>query len=216
MDREAFLAGIRGRRPRQAQEPGPRRAVERVAGGEPGAAMLERWREVGGTGELARAADAPARVTAALRDRGVRCVRLWDHEEVRRLDLAAALAAAGLEVLRGEEGLTAELEGTWRAQAGVVVASAGVASTGTMALVAGPGCPRATSLLPPTLVILCREPDIVDRMSLLWERLPLSGPRPPSNIALVTGPSSSADIESHLIRGVHGPGDVIALVLAAG
>ena len=39
----------------------------------------------------------------------------------------------------------------------------------------------------------------------LFERL---GPDLPSSVAIVTGPSRSADIEQKLAVGVHGPGEV--------
>lgn len=216
-DREAFLERIRARRPLPGPgEPVPSVAGERVQGRRLAEGFLGRWRESGGGAQIIPTRDAPARVESVLRERDGRRVRLWRHELVDAMDLAATLMAGGFDVACGDEGLEAELHGTAGAQAGIVVATLAVAATGTMALVAGPGCPRATSLLPPTLVILCQAHDIVDRTSAMWGRLALSGRSTPSNVALVSGPSSSADIEGDLIRGVHGPADVVALILDPG
>jgi L-lactate dehydrogenase complex protein LldG len=50
-----------------------------------------------------------------------------------------------------------------------------------------------------------REDRIVADLEALFEAL---GPELPSSVAIVTGPSRSADIEQKLAVGVHGPGEV--------
>jgi len=98
---------------------------------------------------------------------------------------------------------------------GLALAHGALVESGSMVLVAAPGRPRAASLLPPASVILVPKsallPD-VSHMPALLARYGEDG-RAPSCLNLVTGPSSTADIELVLVRGVHGPGtlDVIAL-----
>ena len=105
--------------------------------------------------------------------------------------------AAGFHVHRGEH---PSLEG-----AGVSTALYGLAATGSVVLGASPDEPRARSLLPAVHVSLLREDRIVPGLGELFEAL---GGELPSALAIVTGPSRSADIEQKLVVGVHGPGEV--------
>jgi L-lactate dehydrogenase complex protein LldG len=105
--------------------------------------------------------------------------------------------AAGFHVHRGEQ---PPLEG-----AGVSTALYGLASTGSVVLAASPDEPRANSLLPAVHVSLLREDRIVPGLAEVFDAL---ADDLPSALAIVTGPSRSADIEQKLAVGVHGPGEV--------
>jgi L-lactate dehydrogenase complex protein LldG len=110
--------------------------------------------------------------------------------------------AAGFAVHRGA---APELPG-----AGVSRALHGVAATGSVVLAASPDEPRARHLLPEVHVSLLREDAIVPDLGALFAALP----RPlPSALAIVTGPSRSADIEQRLVVGVHGPAEVHVVLL---
>jgi len=109
--------------------------------------------------------------------------------------------AAGFHVHRGEQ---PSLEG-----AGVSTALYGLAATGSVVLGASPDEPRARSLLPAVHVSLLREDRIVPGLAELFEELG----ELPSALAIVSGPSRSADIEQKLAVGVHGPGEVHVVLL---
>ncbi len=109
---------------------------------------------------------------------------------------AARAAEAGFTVHRGE---VPELEG-----AEVSHAAYGLADTGSVVLLSSDE-PRARSLLPFVHVTVLREDRILPGLAELFEAL---GPELPSSVAIVTGPSRSADIEQKLAVGVHGPGEV--------
>lgn len=112
---------------------------------------------------------------------------------------------AGFSVHRAA---TPEIEG-----AGVSRALYGLADTGSVVLAASPDEPRANSLLPFSHVTLLAEDRILPDLAALFEAV---GDSLPSALAIVTGPSRSADIEQTLTIGVHGPGDVhVALTAAA-
>jgi L-lactate dehydrogenase complex protein LldG len=81
----------------------------------------------------------------------------------------------------------------------------GVASTGSVVLASSPDEPRSRHLLEEVHVSLLREDALVPDLAALFAAL---GGRLPSALAIVTGPSRSADIEQRLVVGVHGPGEV--------
>jgi L-lactate dehydrogenase complex protein LldG len=94
--------------------------------------------------------------------------------------------------------------------AGVSEAVYGLADTGSVVLAASPEEPRARSLLPFVHVSLMREDRILPGLAELFEAI---GGALPSALAVVTGPSRSADIEQTLVVGVHGPGEVHVVLL---
>jgi L-lactate dehydrogenase complex protein LldG len=96
-------------------------------------------------------------------------------------------------------------------EAGVSEALYGLADTGSVVLAASPEEPRARSLLPFAHVSLLREDRILPGLEQLFEAV---GGDLPSALAIVTGPSRSADIEQKLVVGVHGPGEVHVVLVA--
>ena len=87
---------------------------------------------------------------------------------------------------------------------------AGIAETGTLMLPAAPERPTTLNLLPDTEIVVLRATDIVGAYEEAWDRLRhrtdvITGGFMPRNVMLVTGPSRSADIESTLELGAHGP-----------
>jgi L-lactate dehydrogenase complex protein LldG len=104
--------------------------------------------------------------------------------------------AVGFHVHRGE---APRIQG-----AEVSEASYGLADTGSVVLMASPEEPRARSLLPEVHISLLREDRILPGLDELFAAL---GGELPSALAIVTGPSRSADIEQSLTVGVHGPGE---------
>jgi L-lactate dehydrogenase complex protein LldG len=108
-------------------------------------------------------------------------------------------AAAGFTVHRKEE-----------PPEGCSKALYALADTGSVVLAASPQEPRAKSLLPFTHWTVVARDRILPGLDELFARL---GNDLPSALAIVTGPSRSADIEQRLAVGVHGPGDVHVLIL---
>ena len=89
-------------------------------------------------------------------------------------------------------------------------ASYGLADTGSVVLAASPEEPRARSLLPDVHVTLLREDVILPGLPELFAAV---GADLPSSLAIVSGPSRSADIEQRLTVGVHGPAEVHVVLL---
>jgi len=88
---------------------------------------------------------------------------------------------------------------------------AAVAETGTLMLPAAPERPTTLNLLSDTFMVVLRASRIVGAYEEAWDLLraesrdAVSGGFMPRNVMLVTGPSRSADIESTLELGAHGP-----------
>jgi L-lactate dehydrogenase complex protein LldG len=117
---------------------------------------------------------------------------------------AVAAAASGAHVHRDVD--PGEIvAGRGEEQVGVSRAAYGLADTGSVVLAAGPDEPRARSLLPPVHVTILAAERILPGLPELFAQL---RGELPSALAIVTGPSRSADIEQKLVLGVHGPGEV--------
>jgi L-lactate dehydrogenase complex protein LldG len=117
-------------------------------------------------------------------------------------EFTANAERAGFHVHRGA---APDVEG-----AEVSEAAYGLADTGSVVLAASPDEPRARSLLPEVHVSLLREDRILPGLAELFAAY---GRDLPSALAIVTGPSRSADIEQTLTVGVHGPGEVHVVLL---
>ena len=109
---------------------------------------------------------------------------------------------AGFVVHRGD---APDIEG-----AGVSRASYGLADTGSVVVVASADEPRSRHLLPDVHVSLLSEDRILPGLVELFDAI--RGDLP-SALAIVTGPSRSADIEQRLVVGVHGPAKVHVVLL---
>lgn len=94
---------------------------------------------------------------------------------------------------------------------GISWASGAAAESGTILLESSDG--RRAQLLAPVHVVVLREETIrwtlAEALATVREDLP-------SAVGLHSGPSKSADIGQVMVRGVHGPGRVIALLIGDG
>jgi L-lactate dehydrogenase complex protein LldG len=89
--------------------------------------------------------------------------------------------------------------------AAVSRAAYALASTGSVVLLASPEEPRAASVLPEVHVTIVREDTILPGLTELFAAI---GGDLPSAVAVVTGPSASADIGQRHLVGIHGPREV--------
>ena len=100
---------------------------------------------------------------------------------------------------------------------GLTGADAAFADTGTLALTAGPGRPRLASLSVRTHVALL-DPRCLYPSWAAWLAAEGSGVAQrlagASNLTLITGPSRTGDIEMTLTVGVHGPGELIVVLVS--
>jgi L-lactate dehydrogenase complex protein LldG len=174
--------------------------------------------------------DSAARdlVVALCRAGGTGPVLSWAPEALPLGGLWPALEAAGLELLESDlpheagspasgdatvaGGRAARLVRLGEARTGLTGADAGLAETGSLLLAGGPGRSRLAWLLPERHVALLRPAALrFDLAELVAERPDLLDAG--AGVALVAGPSRTADIELTLTRGVHGPRQLDVVVL---
>ncbi len=87
----------------------------------------------------------------------------------------------------------------------VTGAFAGVAETVTLVLLSGPEHPSTLNLLRETHIVVLRRDQVVASYEDAWALLRVVGRGMPRTVAMVTGPSRTADIEQKLLLGAHGP-----------
>jgi L-lactate dehydrogenase complex protein LldG len=97
------------------------------------------------------------------------------------------------------------------AEIGITSADFALADTGTLVFWSEP---RLISLLPPRHIALIERAKIISGLDELFSRVPQPAAHA-SAMVLVTGPSRTADIEMRLVRGVHGPGDILVLIVGS-
>lgn len=88
----------------------------------------------------------------------------------------------------------------------------GIAETGTLVLWPTVEEPRSFSLVPPVHIAVLEAKDIYDTFADLVERENWHR-HMPTNALLISGPSKTADIEQTLAYGVHGPIELIIIVI---
>jgi L-lactate dehydrogenase complex protein LldG len=146
--------------------------------------------------EIANWADAPAEIARFLRENN--CPATLRMGADPRL-AAMPWSETALEIVHGpSDGRDANA---------VSAAFAGIAETGTLALVSGADNPTTLNFLPDNhIVVVPRETILADYESVFAKLRDAYGKGgAPRTLNFVTGPSRSADIEQTLLLGAHGP-----------
>lgn len=125
----------------------------------------------------------------------------WFHENTTKWDITL-----------GDQNIT----NAERAKIGITYCDQALAESGTVVLLNENNKGRSVSLLPEIHIVLIPVEVIVPRlkesMRELHERVK-QGKSIPSCVNYITGPSNSADIESYLVVGVHGPLRTIYVII---
>jgi L-lactate dehydrogenase complex protein LldG len=88
-----------------------------------------------------------------------------------------------------------------------------IAETGTLMLLSGPGTDARNSLVPDTHIAVVPVSRIERSMEDGWDLLRKERGQLPRQVAFVSGPSRTADIEMTLVLGIHGPYRVHIILL---
>jgi L-lactate dehydrogenase complex protein LldG len=150
---------------------------------------------LGGTFTRCAESELGGRIAALLQERGIAAILAWEAAHLPP-GLLDELQKAGIAVCHTPDASV---------KAGLTGALAGVAETGTLVLPGAPGRPLVASLLPEIHLAVLKESEITLSLPEVIGRQEV---REASALALISGPSRTADIEMTLTIGVHGPGEV--------
>jgi L-lactate utilization protein LutC len=221
MNRDDFLAQVRdaaqvGRQYRvKATEPARETGYASIQGD-----LLDRLvDEINAVGGRAKRVDDPAAardaLVALLKQYSPRTALVWQHpllDELRVIDLLEEHSVSHASYARLlPQSATARRQAMLAADVGISSADYAIAESGTLALLSRPGQERVVSLLPPVHVALVKREQVLADLFDLFDRLPPG--ELASNLALITGPSKTGDIELRLTTGVHGPHDWHVVVI---
>ena len=98
------------------------------------------------------------------------------------------------------------------ADIGITSVDYALAATGSFVMLSSPNEARLVSLLPPAHIAVFPRSRILANLDELLTVLPRPADQT-SSMVLITGPSRTADIEQILVRGVHGPGEIYAVIV---
>ena len=136
------------------------------------------------------------------------------------LNLEARLGKAGIELRQASGSSPLPAEANFLATVGITGVEFALAETGSLVVTSWTEGAQLTSLAPPVHVALYRRSQLVASLDEVLERLPLArAPRQTAlgrSVVFITGTSRTADIEQILIRGVHGPGELHAILVEEG
>jgi L-lactate dehydrogenase complex protein LldG len=126
---------------------------------------------------------------------------------------------AGDTPAAGDASLRAFAEASFAATVGFTGVEFALAETGSLVVSSWTEGAQLASLAPPVHVALYRRSQLVASLDEVLQKLPMAGAPeqdvPGRSVVFITGTSRTADIEQILIRGVHGPGEVHAILVEA-
>src|SRR5271157_2108054 len=164
--------------------------------------LIERFSQeleaVGGHAYRVKKDELPKRLIEFLKEHDVNSAMIWDSvPALNESDLSKA-------------GIRAERSVDPTLKAGITGALSAIAETGTLVIPSGKGQSLSASLLAEFHIAIVLSSQIVGSLD---EALKNKGVLNASVIALVTGPSRTADIEMTLTIGVHGPKELHVFIL---
>ena len=156
--------------------------------------------------------DWPAKLQALAADKGLSnllCAPSTPHGRT----LAAAATEAGPALIAYEQNIE-----DWKDRlfndidAAITGSRAAIAETGSLILWPDAREPRLMSLVPPVHIVLLDVEQLYSTFAEAVEAQHWANGMP-TNALLISGPSKSADIEQTLAYGVHGPKELIVLMI---
>lgn len=139
-------------------------------------------------------------------------VLAWDFAHIPVKGLQQAVEEAGIRItvpIMHDEHRPETINSIRDAEVGLTGVDAAAATTGTLIVSTGPGKGRIPTILPPVHIAVVSLSQLLPRLEdwVARERAnSLATIRERANVAFISGPSRTGDIEMILVKGVHGPG----------
>ncbi|HEX5582819.1 lactate utilization protein C [Gaiella sp.] len=189
------------------EDVGVPRAYRRSEEGDPVERFVERASEYRADVRRLAHAELADAVATVCGERGIERLGVPD-------DLPADWIPDGIEPVAADRLDARELDGLGAALTGCALA---IAETGTIVLDAGSRQgPRALTLVPDHHICVIAEPQIVGSVPEAIHAIAETIRESRRPITLVSGPSATSDIELDRVEGVHGPRDLVVLVVSDG
>ncbi len=157
-------------------------------------------------------------VLKLLRSHDTSSILAWDFACIPVEGLEEAIREAGIQIIQPDlhdEFREEMIESMRDAQCGVTGVDAAAATTGTLIVSTGAGKGRMPTVLAPVWIPILTLDQLIPRIEdwIARERASdLQTIRNSQNMAFISGPSRTGDIEMEMILGVHGSGVVQAVV----
>ena len=116
------------------------------------------------------------------------------------------------QVWNPDKGREVNMARAEQARVGIGVAEMALAESGSSLIFSSGGSGRSVTLMPENSVIVVRADTISPRLTQAMEWLQKQDSLPAS-VNLISGPSSTADIELVRVQGVHGPLELIYVIV---
>jgi L-lactate dehydrogenase complex protein LldG len=171
---------------------------------------------VGGKANLVADSEAAAgRVMDLVQAKNSRRILLGRGPVLDQLQLPERLRSRGLEVAVVDAlALATERDTFFQADIGISGVENAIAETGTLVMASRRHDPRSLSLLPAVHIAVLKQRQLVPDLFDLFANWEVDKDQLPSCLTLITGPSKTGDIELKLVTGVHGPGELHAVIIS--
>ena len=182
--------------------------------------LIERFSTelAGQTGVVHRASDisdAKRILSEMSKAEGIRSVISSSDDIVKSLDLQKWGITAGIEVISADSLSERETlkDKAFSLDAGITGADFAVAESGTIGIAAGKSMPRLASIAPPIHIAVIHLGKLFPTYETAMQNYIESTKAMPSQLVLITGPSSTADIQATPFKGMHGPGKLFVILI---
>jgi len=146
-----------------------------------------------------------------IKEKELKSFSIWESEYLKEINLKEDLKEAGLKLITAKD-----KNKIANSDIGITEVDYAIADTGTLVLLTNKNQPRSVSLLPPIHLAIVRQVNLVrnikDLFIILKSKLKDSEDIT-SCMTFITGPSRTADIELNLTLGVHGPKELIVVIV---